>query len=59
MSKVEMSLPSAIVGISGRGRRCFQMIKRIGILAAIAGVIAVAFRAFRKMMGGGESEEAA
>lgn len=35
------------------------MIKRIGILTAIIGVIAVAFRAVRKMMGGGEAEEAA
>lgn len=35
------------------------MIKRIGILTAIIGVIAVAFRAVRKLMGGGEAEEAA
>ena len=35
------------------------MIKRIGILTAIIGVIAVAFRAVRKMIGGGEAEEAA
>lgn len=35
------------------------MIKRIGILTAIIGVIAVAFRAVRKMVGGGEAEEAA
>ena len=33
------------------------MIKRIGILAAIAGVVAVAFRAIQKMLGGGEAEE--
>ena len=33
------------------------MIKRIGILAALAGVVAVAFRAFKKMMGGEEAEE--
>jgi len=35
------------------------MIKRIGILTAIIGVIAVAFRAVRKILGGGEAEEAA
>jgi len=35
------------------------MLKRIGILTAIVGVIAVAFRAIRKIMGGGEAEEAA
>lgn len=35
------------------------MIKRIGILTAIVGVIAVAFRAVRKLIGGGEAEEAA
>jgi len=35
------------------------MLKRIGILTAIVGVIAVAFRAIRKIIGGGEAEEAA
>ncbi len=35
------------------------MIKRIGILAAIAGVVAVAFRAIQKMFGGGEADETA
>ena len=35
------------------------MIKRIGFLAAIVGVVAVAFRAIRKMFGGGEAEETA
>ncbi len=35
------------------------MIKRVGMLAAIVGVFAVAFRAIRKMMGGSDTEETA
>lgn len=49
----------AIIKRSCLGRRCFQMIKRIGFLAAIVGVVAVAFRAIQKMFGGGEADETA
>ena len=35
------------------------MLKRVGVLAALVGFLAVVFRTFRKVVGGSDAEETA
>ncbi len=56
----ERSTPFAIVGWRGPERSSLKgllMIKRVGMLAALVGIVTVVFRSFRKMMGGSDTEE--